>query len=160
MKGLVWKADDGGVYVPNDSDEISYFHPLYARLALEVLIDMTRQLRQRVGPIVSCVKANTKHSPPSDRLPPTEGGRRQMVDAFLQAASRVADRKIIKTDIWRAAHHTTPRQFQYWQSGSKRATEANDMAFSRILAMNPSEFVELLNERERAERERAQRTHR
>ena len=71
------------------------------------------------------------------------------VEAFLLHCdqSGVAGIKLIKKHIWLAAGHHNPRQFQYWQAGSDRATAQDDRNFRRILAMNPGDFVGLLKQK-------------
>lgn len=79
--------------------------------------------------------------------------RRTQVDAFVLSCRRDTPVKVIKTHIWKAVKHTTPRQFQYWQAGQDRrhgenrgATPEDDRNFRRVLAMKPAAFVELLVE--------------
>ncbi|HEX4772185.1 MAG TPA: hypothetical protein VH351_15220 [Bryobacteraceae bacterium] len=71
--------------------------------------------------------------------------RLAQVDAFLVACNHCPElplgSKVFKRHIWRAAGHTHPRQFQYWQSGREEATEEDDRNFRRIISMPPGEFL-------------------
>jgi hypothetical protein len=74
--------------------------------------------------------------------------RKGCVDAFLQ---RIKDETQISRPtrklFWLAAGHKTARQFQYWQSDSKKSTDADRQNFHRLLQMNPKEFEALVNHR-------------
>jgi hypothetical protein len=77
--------------------------------------------------------------------------RRAAVDRFLLRVKQETVLRALKTHIWKAAGHTTPRQFQYWQAGKDRlkgksrgATTQDGLTFQRILDMDPKEFVALL----------------
>jgi len=74
------------------------------------------------------------------------GDRTKKVDDFLVQCNResAAGFRVMRKHIWRAVGHARPRQFQYWQEGSDKATDADDRAFRRILCMPPSEFIVLL----------------
>jgi hypothetical protein len=70
--------------------------------------------------------------------------RHENVEAFLLKCNAQPSVKIIEKHIWRAVGHTTARQFQYWKVHDRRATQADNRNFTRILSMQPSEFVALL----------------
>lgn len=72
--------------------------------------------------------------------------RRAAVEAFLRRGSHEPDLpvRLTKTHIWRAARHTTSRQFEHWQANDGKATGADDQNFGRIIAMPPTAFVALL----------------
>ena len=74
------------------------------------------------------------------------GDRRAAVEAFVVECNKLlnAGSKVVKRHIWQAAGHTDRRQFQYWQSGSDKATEEDDRNFRRILSMSPADFLALL----------------
>ena len=81
----------------------------------------------------------------------TRTGRRAAVDAFLSRCQQDLPSKITRQHISRAAGHTTPRQFQFWQAGKDRlpgttrgATTTDERNFRRLLNMNPVEFLALL----------------
>jgi hypothetical protein len=67
--------------------------------------------------------------------------RPQQVEAFIRRVWEETGKKITRKHIWRALGHSSARQFQYWQSGSKRATKSDDRNFTRILGMKPSDFA-------------------
>lgn len=67
---------------------------------------------------------------------------RQRVDQFIEA-SAASGFKITRVAIWKAAGHSQPRQFQYWQNGDPRATASDARNFDRILAMSPRDFDRL-----------------
>jgi hypothetical protein len=70
-----------------------------------------------------------------------------MVDAFLQRCNEQSKLKVklIRKHICLAVGHKKPRQFQYWQAQSKKASKADEKNFLRILAMTPDEFVAVLS---------------
>ena len=78
-----------------------------------------------------------------------EADRRKIVDTFLNQCNREsgAGFKVTRKHMWLVAGHKHPRQFQYWQERSSKATEEDDRNFRRILSMLPGEFIELLNKR-------------
>ncbi len=69
--------------------------------------------------------------------------RTKMVDDFLVQCNResAVGFKVIRKHIWLAVGHARARQFQYWQEGSDKATDADDRAFRRILRMSPADFI-------------------
>lgn len=67
-----------------------------------------------------------------------------LVDAFLERCNQQAKFPIIRKHIWLAAGHERPRQFQYWQSRSTKATQQDNTNFRRILSMSPSDFLAVL----------------
>ena len=72
-----------------------------------------------------------------------------IVDTFLERCNQEPDldEKIIRKHIWRAVGHKHARQFQYWQSGSDKATDEDDRNFRRILSMEPRDFIALLKQK-------------
>jgi hypothetical protein len=72
--------------------------------------------------------------------------RNALVDDFLSKCNKEAPHglKVIKKHIWLAVGHTNRRQFEYWQQGSKKATEEDNKNFGRILSTAPAEFILLL----------------
>jgi hypothetical protein len=70
--------------------------------------------------------------------------RPALIDAFILKCRKETSLKATRTQIWRAVGHKTPRQFQYWQASDPKATAQDDQNFRRILAMEPTDFVELL----------------
>ena len=82
----------------------------------------------------------------SDRHPAKVTDRRQQVEDFLDRCNALADvpRKILRKDIWRAARHKTGRQFQRWQAEDRRTTPPDERVFSRLMSIEPKEFVEIL----------------
>jgi hypothetical protein len=74
---------------------------------------------------------------------------RSMVDDFLLRCNRESDAglKVIRKHIWIVAGHKHPRQFQYWQERSDKATAEDDRNFRRILRMRPAEFFALLRKK-------------
>ena len=74
----------------------------------------------------------------------TPQSRPDRVDDFLERCNRECQGsgKLQKKDIWTLAHHTTPRQFEYWQRGDQKTTSADEKNFERILEMTPRDFIE------------------
>jgi len=75
--------------------------------------------------------------------------RRAQVDHFLLKCNQEEGLKeqLIRKHIWRGAGHKKPRQFQYWQAGSEKASNEDDRNFCRILAMKPAAFMALLKDK-------------
>ena len=75
--------------------------------------------------------------------------RRAAVDAFLLECNKqsAAGSKVGRKHISLAAGHANARQFQYWQSGSDKATDEDNRNFLRIINMPPAEFLALLKKK-------------
>jgi hypothetical protein len=75
--------------------------------------------------------------------------RPSLVDDFLHRCNEesTVGFKVIRKHIWLAVGHAYPRQFQYWQEGSDKATDEDDRNFCRILSMSPAEFLSLLKKK-------------
>ena len=73
----------------------------------------------------------------------------EMVDDFLLRCNRESNVgfKVIRKHISLAVGHAKPRQFQYWQQRSDKATPEDDRNFRRILGMTPAEFIALLRKK-------------
>ena len=72
--------------------------------------------------------------------------KRTMVDQFLDRCNcscKVA-RRLTKKDFWTVGGYKKARPFEYWQSDDPKATAASDQVFRRLLAMKPSDFVDVL----------------
>ena len=69
--------------------------------------------------------------------------RRKATEAFLEASTTLATRRLTKTDIWKALRYRTPRQFEYWQAASPSASLSITERMRRILDMPPAEFAAL-----------------
>ena len=81
------------------------------------------------------------------RIAAQERDRRAAVEAFLLDCNKLSERgsKVARKHIWQAAGHS--RQFEYWQSGSDKATEEDDRNFRRLLSMSPADFLALLQKK-------------
>jgi hypothetical protein len=73
--------------------------------------------------------------------------RRAAIDAFILKCKQGTSMRATRTHIWRAAGHSTPRQFQFWQASDPKATAQDDQNFRRILAMSPTDFETLLKKK-------------
>jgi hypothetical protein len=84
-----------------------------------------------------------------DLAPTGATERAAMVDDFLFRCNQEPglSEELIRKHIWLSARHKGPRQFQYWQEVSPRATVADERNFGGIIRMAPAEFVELLRKR-------------
>jgi hypothetical protein len=73
----------------------------------------------------------------------------QLVEAFLIRCNKESGSgsKVTRKHIWRAVGHTSSRQFYYWQKSDQKTTEEDRRNFSRILAMEPANFIALLSSR-------------
>jgi hypothetical protein len=74
-------------------------------------------------------------------------GTRATVNTFILKCQQELSLKVNRKHIWRAAGHTTARQFQFWQASDPKATAQDDQNFRRILAMNPTDFQALLKKK-------------
>jgi hypothetical protein len=153
----------------NDQDLVTFFDPLSVRHAVQILIDAAHEVRRalareepsaepcngaaHVPRTRTAATAASKPNEPQSSGVANDGGmnRRAEVDDFLNRCNKVARVKIKRAHIWRAAKHAKARQFQYWQAGQDRlprktrgATAEDELNFRRILAMNPADFIELL----------------
>lgn len=103
------------------------------------------------APAPETSKTESAPAQPEAAMSATENGpdRSEMVDAFLLQCNREAgaDFRVTKEHISRAVGHKTPRQFQYWQSRSDKATIADNENFRRILGMRPADFILLLKKK-------------
>lgn len=70
-------------------------------------------------------------------------GRKKATEAFLEASTTLATRRLTKTDIWKALRYRTPRQFEYWQAADPSATLRITERMRRIFDMAPAEFAAL-----------------
>lgn len=75
------------------------------------------------------------------------GNRRAAVEAFILKCQQETSLKVSRTHIWKAAGHSTARQFQFWQASDPKATAQDDQNFRRILAMKPTDFIALLRKK-------------
>jgi hypothetical protein len=73
-----------------------------------------------------------------------ESTRNSEVDAFLERCNQHSPVRVRRRHIWQSAGHTSGRQFEYWQASDKKATGEDHRNFSRILGMQPAEFVATL----------------
>ncbi len=83
---------------------------------------------------------------PADEAMKDSSDRRARVNSFLIQCNQEPDlpRAIERTHIWRAARHTRSRQFEYWQSNHEKTSKQNEVDFSRLVNMDPPDFVRLL----------------
>jgi hypothetical protein len=70
--------------------------------------------------------------------------RRQLVDDALRRWQVATGKEFKRRDIVRVARHSSPRQFQFWQAGSPKATLTDDDNFRRILGMSAESFLAAL----------------
>ena len=82
--------------------------------------------------------------------------RKEQVDSFLQSCNALLETKLSRKHLWRGAGHTTDRQFQFWQANDPKATLQDDQNFSRLLAMKPEDFVQLLRRKKLLEQTAAE----
>ena len=68
-------------------------------------------------------------------------GRRKAIDAFLEAATTVAGRRISRRDLWWNLRHRSPRQFEYWQAANPLAGPSISQRMRRLLDTGPSSFA-------------------
>ena len=88
---------------------------------------------------IKCTGIQSAADDPSDR--------RARVEAFILKCESETGAKVSRTHIWRAAGHSVPRQFQFWQANNPKATTQDDQNFERLLAMPPGDFVTLLKKK-------------
>lgn len=68
-------------------------------------------------------------------------GRRKAIDAFLEAATTVAGRRISRRDLWWNLRYRSPRQFEYWQAANPQAGPSISQRMRRLLDTGPSSFA-------------------
>jgi hypothetical protein len=83
----------------------------------------------------------------TEAQPQSPPERRALVNAFILQCKQVTSLKATRTLIWRAAGHSTARQFEFWQASDQKATAQDDQNFRRILAMSPTDFEVLLKKK-------------
>lgn len=71
-------------------------------------------------------------------------GRRKATEAFLEATTRLAKRRLTKRDIWRTLRYSSPRQFEYWQAAAPGVSRTITERMRSILNMTPTEFLALV----------------
>jgi hypothetical protein len=82
------------------------------------------------------------------KAPTAKAERRDLVDKFITRVMDSTGRKIKRTDIWKVAGYTNRTEFERYQRGDTRTTNSAKANFSRILAMEPVSFVEVLDKRQ------------
>jgi hypothetical protein len=73
-----------------------------------------------------------------------QGSNHADVELFISKCQEETSVRITRRHIWSAVGHKTPRQFQYWQASSSKATAQDHQNFRRILTMSPTDFEALL----------------
>jgi hypothetical protein len=82
-----------------------------------------------------------------DKQPPADD-RRASVDAFLARCNEHSKTRIRRKHIWLSVGHSKPRQFEYWQASSPKATAEDETNFERVLKMAPTAFLALLGQKQ------------
>lgn len=84
-------------------------------------------------------------------LPAPNPANRERVENFIKSIKASPEwrslpnsPKLHKKLIWRMASYKDGRQFEHWQAGDLKATDADYRAFERILSYTPKTFVENL----------------
>lgn len=84
-------------------------------------------------------------------LPAPNPANRERVENFIKSIKASPEwrslpnsPKLYKNLIWRMATYKDGRQFEHWQAGDLKATDADYRAFERILSYTPKTFVENL----------------
>lgn len=73
--------------------------------------------------------------------------RKGEIDAFLQRCKELSVTRVLRRHIWLLVGHSKGRQFEYWQACDKKATREDEINFSRVLRMEPEEFIALLRQK-------------
>ena len=74
------------------------------------------------------------------QTPETAGvssSRRQLVNSYIDDVKARTERRITRTDFWKAAGYRTRTEFERWQRNDARATRSATRAFERILREKP-----------------------
>jgi hypothetical protein len=111
-------------------------------------IDLCRQLESRARE-ADFLDNSKSRLPPGVATTVDKSDRSKMVDDFILECNWGSDAglKVMRKHISRALGHATPRQFQYSQRRSDKATPEDNRNFCRVLSMRPVEFVALLREK-------------
>lgn len=102
-------------------------------------------------PAITLVQDSTSAPIKTETETPTEVNRddcktrrRAQIEDFLRKCNAHSRRRIYKRHLWRSVGHSRPRQFEYWQECSEKATDEDRRNFERVVATDPQEFVALL----------------
>jgi hypothetical protein len=85
-------------------------------------------------------KRSTRKAKRSDDLSTT---RRAMIESFI-AKMAEQGHKISKKDIWTVANYEEATEFERFQRGSSRTTQAAVLNFTRVLSMKSEDFIKAL----------------
>jgi hypothetical protein len=69
--------------------------------------------------------------------------RKKKIEAFLKSLQDHGQ-PITRKDIWRAAGYSDATEFERFQRGDERTTNASETNFTRILDMNPETFLAVM----------------
>jgi hypothetical protein len=83
-----------------------------------------------------------------DKSSETNGSRHERVESFLTKVEATTGRKIVRADLWRTAGYIDATQFERYQRG-ERATQTASANFERILAMEPDDFIQEMDRKQK-----------
>jgi hypothetical protein len=63
--------------------------------------------------------------------------RRAQVDDHIEDVSRGKKKRLLRSDIWKAAGYSSATEFERWQRNDPRSSKANDRSFVRVLTERP-----------------------
>jgi hypothetical protein len=76
--------------------------------------------------------------------------RRELIDAFILKVEKATGRDIKRTDIWTVAGYKDRTEFERFQR-NERVTETASDNFTRVLNLEPKEFIETLDKKRKAQ---------
>jgi hypothetical protein len=68
---------------------------------------------------------------------PIAAERRARVDVYIDEVFRVKKKRILRTDIWKAAGYKEATVFEQWQRNDRRISKSGDRSFTRVLTEKP-----------------------
>jgi hypothetical protein len=123
-----------------------------------LLVTLEQLLRYWQNEAFARTRADTPGQPPAvtvallqtepvgGAIPKTED-RPAAVDAFVTEVLQQTGRKITRRDIWSAAGYTNRTQFERFQRNSPKCGPSATSSFTRVLKLDPQDFVRLLNKK-------------
>jgi hypothetical protein len=108
---------------------------------------MVRRIETRLeqkltrGPFAPKLQAPPPLANEGESQPPT---RLELVDRFMNRFVEERGIQISKRDIYRVAGYKARRDLEKWQKGQSQSGSAPDLAFTKVLALSPDEFLRRL----------------
>jgi len=90
-------------------------------------------------------------SDPTEAGPMVNGTNKPLVDTYIEKVlAHNGGERITRKNIWMVAGYRDATEFERFQRGDPKTTEAAKAAFKRVLGMKPEAFIELLRKKNAA----------